>query len=231
MELPPLWVQRLRDWAVTWFSPVKSSGQTAPPLQLLARSSPRFLPGSGSQPTVSRLTTTGVHPRGPALVCPGPSSRKGAVLTVRGPPIPAVHTRVVLTAPERVCKAAVEPAVQLLVHGPEDERAELDGVDDQPAHHEDEADEEVHDELGLQEGKQAHGHSSVASAGPFTENSCPAKTGLAVRRGARDPRGEGLRAEEGPRCSCQSPDLQPPPTGSSCPSLPRATYVRGGRGS
>ena len=123
----------------------------------------------------------------------------------------------VLTAPERVGEAAVQPAVQLLVHGPEDQCAELDGVDDQPAHHEDEADEEVHDELGLQEGEQAHGHSSVASAGSFTENGRPAKTGQRSG-GHRDPRVRGSECQRGSQWSCQSPDPQLPQHPQALPS-------------
>ena len=133
------------------------------------------------------------------------------------PPAMPCPPQAALTAPERVGEAAVQPAVQLLVHGPEDQRAELDGVDDQPAHHEDEADEEVHDELGLQEGEQAHGHSSVASAGSFTENGRPAKTGQRLG-GRRDPSVRGGKWRRGPQWSRQSPDPRLPQHPQALPS-------------
>lgn len=121
------------------------------------------------------------------------------------PPRPQPAGRAVLTAPEGVGQAAVEPAVELLVHGPEDERAQLDEVDDQPAHHEDEADEEVHDKLGLQEGKQAHGRCSGARARSFTENSRPEDRahGQELRRGP-GARAVGGGETHGPRTGAQS---------------------------
>lgn len=82
-----------------------------------------------------------------------------------------------LTAPERVGQAAVDAAVQVLADGPESQCAQLGEVDDQPAHHEHKANEQVQHELGLQVGKQAHGRCSGAAARSFTENSRPGNTG------------------------------------------------------
>lgn len=82
-----------------------------------------------------------------------------------------------LTAPERVGQAAVDTAVQVPADGPEGQCAQLGEVDDQPTHHKDEANEQVHHELGLQVGKQAHGRCSGAGARSFTENSRPANAG------------------------------------------------------
>lgn len=65
--------------------------------------------------------------------------------------------RRVLTAPERVGEPAVDPAVQLLVDGPEDARAQLDEVDDEAADHKDEAHEQLQDEQALQVGQKSHG--------------------------------------------------------------------------
>lgn len=82
-----------------------------------------------------------------------------------------------LTAPERVGQAAVDATVELLADGPEGQCAQLGEVDNQPAHHKDKANEQVHHELGLQVGKQAHGRCSGAGTRSFTENSRPASTG------------------------------------------------------
>ena len=57
-----------------------------------------------------------------------------------------------LTAPERVGEPAVDPAVQLLVEGPEDAGAELDEVDDEAAHHKHKAHQQLEDEEALQVG-------------------------------------------------------------------------------
>lgn len=65
----------------------------------------------------------------------------------------------------------------MLADGPEGQCAQLGEVDNQPAHHEDEANEQVYHELGLQVGKQAHGRCSGAAARSFTENSRPGTRG------------------------------------------------------
>lgn len=62
-----------------------------------------------------------------------------------------------LTTPEGVGQPAVDPAIQLLVDGPEDAGAELDEVDDEAAHHEHEAHQQLQDEQTLQVGQQSHG--------------------------------------------------------------------------
>ena len=71
------------------------------------------------------------------------------------PPPPDVCVwvrRWTLTAPERIGEPAVDPAVQLLVEGPEDTGAELDEVDDEAAHDEHEAHQQLQDEEALQVG-------------------------------------------------------------------------------
>lgn len=66
-------------------------------------------------------------------------------------------TKHLLTTPEGVGQSAVDPAIQLLVDGPEDAGAELDEVDDEAAHHEHEAHQQLQDEQTLQVGQQSHG--------------------------------------------------------------------------
>lgn len=66
------------------------------------------------------------------------------------------HQRV-LTAPERVGEPAVDSAVELLVDGPEDARAQLNEVYDEAADHEHEAHQQLQDEQALQVGQQSHG--------------------------------------------------------------------------
>lgn len=63
----------------------------------------------------------------------------------------------VLTAPERVGEPAVDSAVELLVDGPEDTRAELNEVNDEAADHKHEAHQQLQDEQALQVGQQSHG--------------------------------------------------------------------------
>lgn len=62
-----------------------------------------------------------------------------------------------LTTPQGVGQSAVDPAIQLPVDGPEDAGAELDEVDDEAAHYEHEAHQQLQDEQALQVGQQSHG--------------------------------------------------------------------------
>lgn len=63
----------------------------------------------------------------------------------------------VLTDPEGVGEPAVDSAVELLVERPEDAGAQLNEVDDEPAHHKHEAHKQLQDEQALQVGQQSHG--------------------------------------------------------------------------
>lgn len=65
--------------------------------------------------------------------------------------------RRLLTAPEGVGEPAVDSAIELLVDRPENAGAELDEVDDEAAHYENEAHQQLQDEQALQVGQQSHG--------------------------------------------------------------------------
>lgn len=61
-----------------------------------------------------------------------------------------------LTAGDAVAQSAIDLAEQLLVDGPEDQRAQLDGVDDEPRGDEHVAEHQVAQKLGLQQPDEVH---------------------------------------------------------------------------
>lgn len=61
-----------------------------------------------------------------------------------------------LTAGDAVAQSAVDLAEQLLVDGPEDQSAQLDGVDDEPRGDEHIAENQVAQKLGLQQPDEVH---------------------------------------------------------------------------
>lgn len=88
------------------------------------------------------------------------------------------HQRV-LTAPEGVGEPAVDSAVELLVDGPEDARAQLNEVDDEAADHKHEAHQQLQDEQALQVGQQSHG------SGAWRAEEAPLYTTTNLRREER----------------------------------------------
>lgn len=94
-----------------------------------------------------------------------------------------------LTAGHAVGQAAVELPEQLLVNGPEREREELNGVDDEPRGDEHVAEDEVAQELRLQQPHEVHG------GGAFTRSREAPQEALSSWKKGPDP---GTRLKHNP---------------------------------